>query len=147
MAYPTPLSRSIAVLAPEYWAPITLHRTSTDIIDQIAAPQRVLTLGPLYALEGGGDIYPSLASGSIIYRAADGLSAADQATVVTIGPDSLPALVEAQPPDAVILGIEPTYFAFLEEPLRHVVKPNWQRNVYEGVIQAYTRPMNGPDTP
>lgn len=147
LAYPTPLPRALAVLAPEYWIPITLHQTSEEIVDQIAAPKRVLTLGPLYALEGGGDIYPELACGSIIYRAADGLSTAEQAAIVTVGPESLPALVEKEPPQAVILGVEPRYFAFLEEPLQHVVKPNWRRDVYEGVVQAYIRPAGDAVTP
>ncbi len=144
MANPTPLSRTLAVLAPEYWTPVTLHQTSADIAGQVAAPKRILTLGPLYALEGGGEIYRELACGSIIYRTADALSAEQRKQMVVVGPKSLPALVAKEPPQAVILGIEPEYFAFLEEPLRRVVKPNWPRDVYEGVVQAYIRPAAAP---
>jgi len=140
LANPTVLLRSLAVLAPEHWVPIKLHKISTDIANQTAEPKRALTLGPLYALEGGCDIYPELACGAIVYRVADSMSAAEREMTSTVGPASLNSLIAQEPPEAVILGVEPTYFAFLEEPLRGVVSPNWRRGIYEGVLQVYIRP-------
>lgn len=137
---PNVLLRSLAVLAPEHWVPIKLHKISTDIANETTEPKCVLTLGPLYALEGGCDIYPELACGAIVYRIADSMSAAERAMTSTVGPASLDSLIEQQPPEAVILGVEPTYFAFLEEPLRGMVMPNWRRDIYEGVLQVYIRP-------
>lgn len=134
------LSRCIAVLAPEYWVPTVLHRTSTDIAGQTAQPQPALTLGPLYALEGGGDIYPELSCGAVVYRVADSLSAEERALTHTVGLETLASLVQEHPPAAVILGVEPSYFAFLETPLRNVVGPDWQRETYEDGIYVYVRP-------
>jgi len=140
LANPTVLSRSLVLLAPDYWVPTTLHRASVDIARQAAEPQRALTLGPLYALEGGCDIYPELACGAIIYRAADSLSAEERALTHTVGLETLGPLLEKQPPAVVILGVEPEHFAFLEEPLRRVVVRNWHRDTYENGLFVYTRP-------
>ena len=136
----TVLYRSLALLVPEHWAPTMLHRVSSDIAARTAPPQRVLTLGPLYALEGGCDIYPELASGSVVYRIADSMSVEERATARTVGPATLEALIKQHPPAAVILGVEPSYFSFLEEPMRRVVSPHWRRDIYEGNLQLYLRP-------
>ena len=136
---PIVLSRPLAVLVPEHWVPTKLHRLSGRIVGDMPEPKRALTLGPLYAIEGGGDIYPELASGAIVYRIADSLSADERAVTGTVGPQTLPKLVEESPPALVILGAEPSYFAFLEDPLREMVTPNWTRQTHEHLI-AYRRP-------
>ncbi|UCD52733.1 MAG: hypothetical protein JSW27_08860 [Phycisphaerales bacterium] len=140
LANPAVLSRSLAVLVPEYWVPSALHRVSANIARQTGRPKRVLTLGPLYALEGGCHIYPELACGAIVYRVADAMSAQERAATRTVGLQTLGPLLEERPPTAVILGVEPRPFAFLEEPLHRAVGPDWHRNTYEYGLLVYTRP-------
>ena len=134
------LRRLPAVLVPERWAPVALHDVATDVARKTAGHGRVLTLGPLYALEGGCDIYPALASGSIIYRVADAMSAEDRRITHTVGLGTLGALLDQSPPSAVILGVEPSHFSHLEEPLFRAVGPGWLCEVHEYGIEVYFRP-------
>jgi hypothetical protein len=119
---------------------VELHRVAVDIAEKTKKPRRIATLGPLYALEGGCDIYRELASGSIIYRAADVMSPEERKITHTVGPETIDALLRRQPPSAVVLGVEPSYFAFLEEPLSEIIEPTWPREVYDDALRAYFRP-------
>ncbi|OHB65774.1 MAG: hypothetical protein A2Y76_05075 [Planctomycetes bacterium RBG_13_60_9] len=140
LVYPAVLQRSIFLLVPERWTPIEFHRTAVKFAAEIRGPKRVLTLGPLHALEGGCDIYPELSSGSIVYRVADRMSEHQRQITHTVGPERLDELWADRPASAVIVGIEPSYFAFLEEPLRKLVPPDWRRDTYGATLQVYRRP-------
>lgn len=100
----------------------------------------MLTLGPLYALEGGCHIYPQLACGSIIYRVADRMSEEARALTHTVGPATLDGLTRACPPAAILVGVEPSYFSFLEEPLQRLVPEDWQRETYDVTLRLFSRP-------
>lgn len=138
-ASPVVLYRSLAVLVPEQWMPIQLHRTSQEIAAKVPEPRLILTLGPLYALEGGCDIYPELSAGSIVYRIADRMSPEERQITHTVGPKTLNEMLAVRPA-AVIAGIEPSYFSFLEDPLRQSAPSNWRRETYAGRLQVYIRP-------
>jgi len=128
---PYVLYRVPIALVPEGWVPLELHRVSQDIARKAKSPKLVLTLAPLYAIEGGCEIYTQLSCGSVIYRAADALSPEDRATTHTVGRETLAQLIERNPPSAVILGIEQGKLAVLEEPLRAAPGPDWERKAYE----------------
>jgi len=134
------LRRLPAVLVPECWTPVMLHQTAAEMADKAGRPDLVLTLGPLYALEGGSDVYPELASGSIVYRAADAMSADDRKVTHTVGPATLENLLKRRPPSAVVVGVEPPYFSFLEEPLLQAVDSSWLRHGWENGLRVYVRP-------
>ena len=140
LSYPTVLGRLPLVLVPERWTPVELHRRSVDIGDNVEEPRLVCTLGPLQALEGGCDIYPELACGSIVYRVADLMSPQQRKVTHTVGTTTLAALLEQRPPSAVMVGVEPSHFSFLEEPLRNWVPADWQRLTYDNGLQLYSRP-------
>lgn len=114
---------------PESWVPIRLHNISDEIAQEIPEPGPVLTLAPLFALEGGCDIYTELSAGPIVYRIADSMSPSDRLITHTIGPRMLPQLLEKARPSAVILGVEPSY----EGPVKQAVQSDskdWDRQVY-----------------
>lgn len=140
IANPAVLGRLQDATVPEHWRPIILHKIAADISAQSPEPKRVLTLGPLYALEGGADIYPELSCGSIVYRIADSLSASERALTQSIGPSALASLAERSGPAAVVVGIEPPPFSALEEPLRALTGPDWLRHTYPTGVEAYLRP-------
>jgi 4-amino-4-deoxy-L-arabinose transferase-like glycosyltransferase len=140
IAYPVALYRIPFLATPQRWTPIELHSTGVAIAADLKEPGPVLTLGPLYALEGGRDIYPALSCGSIVYRVADRLSARQRQITHTVGPATLRELTLAHRPAGVIVGVEPSYFAFLEEPLRELVSSDWRRDSYGGRLQVYRRP-------
>jgi hypothetical protein len=138
VSQPIVLSRTLMLAAPEGWTPVQLHRISQDIAQRTKEPKLALTLAPLFALEGGCDIYTELSAGSIIYRIADLMSPDDRAITHTVGPKTLGELVEKSPPAVVIVGVE---MEFLEEHLlKTAVKPDWERKVYENGVTSYFRP-------
>jgi 4-amino-4-deoxy-L-arabinose transferase-like glycosyltransferase len=139
LACPLVLYRCLFLAVPERWTPAELHRVSVKIGADLREPGPVLTLGPLQALEGGRDIYSELSCGSVVYRVADRMAAQERQITHTVGPETLPELVRAHPPAGVIVGIEPSYFAPLEEPLRKLVPPDWVRDTHGDTLQVYRR--------
>jgi len=129
------LYRIPKLLDRQNWVPIRLHAVSADIAEKTESPKLILTLAPLFALEGGCDIYPQLSAGSIVYRIADLLSPADRDITHTVGPKTLKEMIHIAPPAAVILAVE---LEFLEAPLlQSAVKPNWQRQTYDNGPVVY----------
>jgi len=138
-SYPVVLYRIPVLIIPEIWEPLVVHKISEDIAENTKEPKLILTLAPLLALEGGGNIYTELSCGAIIYRIADSLSAGDRQITHTAGPETLAGLLETSPPSAVILGIERGKLAFLEAPLQAAVKDDWERKAYENGPVVYFR--------
>jgi hypothetical protein len=137
-SYPIVVYRTVMLLVPESWTPIQVHEISQDIAKKTQEPKKILTLAPLFALEGGCDIYTELSCGSIVYRIGDRLSAWNRDATHTAGPRDLAELVEKEPPSAVIINVE--RMKFLEEDLiKTAVKPNWERKVYEYGPVVYFR--------
>jgi len=140
VSYPVVLSRIPGLLRPQSWTAIELHKISQDIAEKTKSPKLILTLAPLYALEGGCDIYTELSAGSFIYRVADFMTPADRAVTHSVGPETLGELIEKAPPSAVMLGVE---MDFLEDGLfGAVVEPdrqNWERKTYENGPVVYFR--------
>ncbi len=133
------LSRSAFLLVPEKWEPIRVHRVSRTLMEQAKEPKRVLTLGPLYSLEAGCEVYPELSSGSIVYRIADRMTAEERRITHTVGPQTLGEMLANRPAAAVVVGVEPEKFSSLEEPLRQAIPPDWSR-VSVRPLQACLRP-------
>jgi len=136
---PIVLQRIPRLLRPQTWTPIRLHRISEDIAEKTKSPKLILTLAPLYALEGRCDIYSQLSSGPFVYRIADFMSASDRLTTHAVGSKTLTQLIEDSPPSALVLGVEPK---FLEVPLFQAAKPeqeNWEAKTYENGLIVYFR--------
>jgi 4-amino-4-deoxy-L-arabinose transferase-like glycosyltransferase len=133
------LYQCLFLAVPERWTPIEFHNRSVKIGADLREPGPVLTLGPLHALEGGRDIYPELSCGSVVYRVADRMSAQERQITHTVGPETLPEMAHTHSPAGIIVGVEPSYFAFLEEPLRKLVPPDWLRDTYGDTLQVYRR--------
>lgn len=139
ISYPVVLHRTIFLLVPEGWTPIQLHKVSQDIAEKTQEPKKILTLAPLFALEGGCNIYTELSCGSIVYRIGDRLSAWNRDITHTAGPRDLAKMVAKEPPSAVIVNVEK--MRFLEEPLiKTAVKPDWEMEVYKSGPVVYFRP-------
>ena len=138
VSLPVVLRRIPILFNARNWVPIRVHRISKDIAERTKSPKLVLTLAPLYALEGGCDIYDELSAGAFVYRIADFMSPSDRELSNAVGPKTLGALLEKSPPCAVILGVE---MEFVEETLfETAVVPdieNWERKVYDNVPIVY----------
>jgi hypothetical protein len=125
---PLVLQRLQVVLNPRSWMPKQLHKTSLDIAARVPKGARVLTLAPLYALEGECEIYTELSAGPFVYRIGDRLTADELAAISAVAPKTLSQLVKADPPAAVIVALESHD---LEAGLpKAVLGPNWRKLVY-----------------
>ncbi len=100
------LVRDLPALAdPGGWTGNDVHRLSTAVVEA-AAGRPIATLAPIYALEAGGRVYPELAAGQFIYRVADIIPAGDRRHYRLVSAATLPALLDADPPGAVLVGTD-----------------------------------------
>jgi hypothetical protein len=120
--------------------PLIVHDIAKDIASKIDNRKLILTLAPLYALEGGCDIYPELAAGPFVYRIAGYLSESDRRLTKTANVEELNTLVQNCPPSAAILGAESE---LLESPLIQAAgldnKNIWEDKKYPLHITAFFR--------
>ena len=133
------LQRIPRLLRPQTWTPIRLHRISEDIAENTKGPKLILTLAPLYALEGGCDIYSQLSSGPFVYRIADYLSPSDRQSTHAVGPKTLRQLLERSPPSALILRVEPKFLEVHLFRTAEVNRQSWEAKVYENGPMVYFR--------
>ncbi|MHC4131248.1 MAG: hypothetical protein ACYSSP_07100 [Planctomycetota bacterium] len=132
------LKRIPVLSEPQSWPAVELHKASKDIANKISEPKLILTLAPLYALEGGCEIYPEFSSGPFVYRIADAINEDARAAVIGASIHDLDRLTNEFPPSALILGTEPRG---LEEPLYNAaVKSNWKRANYSNGIIVFFKP-------
>lgn len=125
---------------PQEWEPVRLHNLSQKIAQTIDKKGPVLTVSPLYALEGGRQIYPQFSAGLFVYRIADNLTGEQRRLTNTVGPDSLKQLIIDTPPAAVIVGTEKgSGFDRIENTLLEAADPNWPRLSFDS-LTVYTKP-------
>jgi len=73
---------------------------------QVTEPGRVATLGPIFALEAGREIYPWLATGPFSFRTAALVEPGVRATYGIVSADELDRALKDDPPVAILTGIE-----------------------------------------
>jgi hypothetical protein len=138
-AYPVVLHRIPKVFAVQNWVPLRLHKVSEDIAEKAGKDRPVLTLAPLWALEGGCKIYNELSAGPFVYRVADFMTHTEREVTSTVAPSTITELIERSPPAAVILGIEPE---FIEKSLFNTLaKLDCRKQLYDEIgVQVYLVP-------
>jgi hypothetical protein len=121
------------------WTPIQIHKISHNIVARAKGSKLILTLSPLYAIEGGGQIYREFSAGNLAYRIAHNFSESDRAITHTAGLPQLPALMEKTPPDAIIISPELTRFDKID--LKSIIPPDWQlQDCGQNNLRAYFPP-------
>ena len=117
--------------------PVKAHRFGIEIAS-LAGPGKILTLAPLYPLEGGVPIYRELAVGPFAYRLAHLLPPEKRTRLRVVAPDDLPALLQREPPAAILLGAEPED---IESALRqHATEHGFQRATKFGKLSLWLPP-------
>ena len=91
------------LLSPESWRPIQAHQIGKKI-HELVPSGKILTLTPIFALEGGVPIYPEFATGPFVWRVASLMSFEQRRTVNAIAPEDLEAFLANDPPAAVLVG-------------------------------------------
>ncbi|GIV71120.1 hypothetical protein [Caldilinea sp.] len=90
---------------PAQWRPEKVHQRSQGI-GRLTEGGRILTLAPIYALEGGATIYPELVTGPMAWRVAPLVSPAERARFGFVDATELEALLAQHPPRAVLTDFE-----------------------------------------
>jgi hypothetical protein len=93
--------------------PIQVHQVGEEI-RRIAGEGRLLTLAPLFPLEGGLDVYLELAAGPFGWRINPFLPDAEKRALHLASAGDLNNLLRTTPPRAILTGLEPG----LEDPLK-----------------------------
>ncbi len=115
---------------PSQSTPIQVHDFGEEI-KQYVPKGRILTLIPMIPLEAGYDIYPFTATGPFIWRTSLLLTTQRRAKYGVISPEELPAILNQDPPDAILTGFEDPNAGFirndpgtLETPFVNYAKEN-----------------------
>jgi 4-amino-4-deoxy-L-arabinose transferase-like glycosyltransferase len=93
------------VVSTRTWYPVQAHETGLEL-RAIVGKGKVLTLAPLFPLEAGLDIYPEFASGAFAWRRAHLIPADMRKKLGVVGKMDLDALLENDPPAAILVGYE-----------------------------------------
>ena len=124
------------VFRPAKWAPIEIHAKSEPMRGQ-AGRGRVLTLAPLFPLEAGCRIYPAFATGPFAWRIAPFMDAAKAARLKMVVPATLPQLLDADPPAAMLTGHEERGEELLSD---YAAKHGYRRLAGPGDEELWVRP-------
>ncbi|BDA82944.1 hypothetical protein Sa4125_04860 [Aureimonas sp. SA4125] len=115
------------LVRPDRWAVAKVHAAGDDIAQRLrdaGLQGRVATLAPLYPLEGGLPVYPELATGIFAYRTAAITPPTLAKYYRMVSPAGIPAILDAEPPAAFLLGFEQTLEKpFLDYALSHGYRP------------------------
>jgi 4-amino-4-deoxy-L-arabinose transferase-like glycosyltransferase len=93
------------LLHPEAWWPLKVHDLGVHVAE-LSAGEDVLTLAPIYPLEGGASIYPEFATGPFAWRTASLLTPAERAALSLVSDQELEKFLENRPPGAILVGFE-----------------------------------------
>jgi 4-amino-4-deoxy-L-arabinose transferase-like glycosyltransferase len=104
--------RMTFLLHPEAWRPLIFHELGLQV-SELSQGGAVLTLAPLYPLEGGASIYPEFATGPFAWRTAPWLTPPERSRFKLISEQDLGQYLQTQPPAAILVGYEPG----LDDPL------------------------------
>jgi hypothetical protein len=91
----------VQIASPEKWVPMSVDVLGEWIRTQCPAEGRVLTLDPLFPLEGGVRVYPDYAVGRFFVHVGEHMSAADRQRHHILWAEQVEQLLARQPPDAV----------------------------------------------
>jgi hypothetical protein len=135
---PLPLASIPCTFSISNWIPIQVHSIGEDMAAKVGKGKSILTLAPLFAIEGGCEIYPELSAGPFAYRVADSMTAEDRAAAKVAGPLEVAQMTQQISPSGIFIGTEPP---LLEEPLRKIAGPDWKTKTYlDGQLILMFRP-------
>ncbi|MDQ3927849.1 MAG: hypothetical protein M3328_01750, partial [Chloroflexota bacterium] len=94
-----------ALAKPVRWVPAEVHNLGLEI-SRYAGNRKVLTFAPIYALEGGADIYDLFAPGPFLWRSSSLLTPEERRDLNVPSQEEFNALLEKEPPGAILTGFE-----------------------------------------
>ena len=107
---PILLSTAPRIVRVAHWTGFQVHRDAARIakLARVEGPRSSMaTLSPVYALEGGLQVYPALAMGPFVYRASAWIPADDRRHYTSlVSPATVGSMLENAPPTAILTGEE-----------------------------------------
>jgi hypothetical protein len=105
LAIPTYAQGLAIVFTPGEWYPHKLHARS-QVAAQLVQHGKVLSLSPIYPLEGSAQMYPEFASGPFGWRVASLLDDAQREAVHLVSPEDLDDFLATDPPRGILVGLD-----------------------------------------
>jgi hypothetical protein len=145
------LLRISRVFRPQTWIPVKLHQIARDVAENTKEPKLIVTMTPLYAFEGGCDIYPELSAGWMGCNIACQMPAAKREATKTLDADKFKEILAERPPSAIVIdaissssvGLIFLRIAKTKWPEQDYDKSVWERKEYPFVedpnLVAYFR--------
>lgn len=93
------------VSTPAEWFPVKTHERGT-YVDDLATHEPVLTLAPIYPLEGGANIYDEFATGPFAWRVAPLMEAEARQRYSIVAAGDLNAYLQDQQPRAILITVD-----------------------------------------
>lgn len=108
----------------------------------------IATVAPQLAAASGYDLDARFTAGPFFYRTGDKVSDAEQAELGALSPRTLPAAFDADPPDVLVVGLEPhrgLNGRSADDDFRaYAQSRGWRRERSpDGVVELYIRPGAG----
>jgi hypothetical protein len=98
--------RMTFLLHSEAWRPLMVHDLGIRVAE-LSAGEDVLTLAPIYPLEGGASIYPEFATGPFAWRTAGLVEPAERSAFSLVSDQNLERFLRDRPPRSILVGFEP----------------------------------------
>lgn len=96
------------------WTPVAYHREAKAITGVVPGTDRIVTVEPLVALEGGRTIYPEFSTGQFAFRVGENLSTGQMPGLRSVSTESLSRWLEIEQPQAVIIPEDSKYYVLFE---------------------------------
>jgi hypothetical protein len=97
----------------DLWKPLVIHQAGVDLRERLGVNGEVFTVAPIYPLEGGLKIYPSLSTGVFAFRTGSLLSEQQRQQQGIISSENFEAYLDKNPPNGILTGFDQV----LEKPL------------------------------
>jgi 4-amino-4-deoxy-L-arabinose transferase-like glycosyltransferase len=111
--------RMTFLLHPEAWRPLMMHELGVRVAE-LGGRADVLTMAPIYPLEGGGNIYPEFITGPFAWRTAPFVDPERRDALGLVSEQELGRVLDGHPPGVILVGYEGELEqAFIDYALMH----------------------------
>jgi hypothetical protein len=122
------------------WAAFAVHEVGREVA-AVAGAAPVLTLGPIFPLEGHALIYPELVTGAFAWRTTPLVDAFERRRLGLLGPEELTVLAADPAFGAMLTGVERDTTEKLEARLLdYAAKQSWTPNPVGHDLTLWLRP-------